>query len=48
MIIPHTLIDDQRFIRHPLELVSVGDIIEVKVLQFDAKRGRISLSMKVK
>lgn len=37
-----------RFIRHPLELVSVGDIIEVKVLQIDGKRGRISLSMKIK
>ena len=37
-----------RFIRHPLELVSVGDIVEVKVLQIDGKRGRISLSMKIK
>ncbi len=35
-----------RYVKHPLELVSVGDIIEVKVLQIDGKRGRISLSMK--
>lgn len=37
-----------RYVKHPLELVSVGDIIEVKVLQIDGKRGRISLSMKQK
>jgi uncharacterized protein len=37
-----------RFVKHPLELVSVGDIVEVKVLQIDGKRGRISLSMKQK
>jgi uncharacterized protein len=37
-----------RYVRHPLELVSVGDIVEVKVLQIDEKRGRISLSMKQK
>ena len=36
-----------RYVKHPLELVSVGDIIEVKVLQVEGKRGRISLSMKV-
>jgi uncharacterized protein len=36
-----------RYIKHPLELVSVGDVIEVKVLQVDGKRGRISLSMRV-
>jgi uncharacterized protein len=37
-----------RYVKHPLELVSVGDIVEVKVLQIDGKRGRISLSMKQK
>ena len=37
-----------RFIKHPLELVSVGDVVEVRVLQIDGKRGRISLSMKQK
>ncbi|HEX2913244.1 MAG TPA: Tex family protein [Chloroflexia bacterium] len=36
-----------RYVKHPLEVVSVGDIIDVRVLQVDAKRGRISLSMKL-
>jgi uncharacterized protein len=35
-----------RFIRNPLEVVAVGDVIEVEVLDFDAKRGRVSLSRK--
>ncbi|MBR2186409.1 MAG: RNA-binding transcriptional accessory protein [Lachnospiraceae bacterium] len=34
-----------RFIKHPLEVVSVGDIVEVTVLEVDEKKGRISLSM---
>lgn len=34
-----------RFIKHPLEVVSVGDIVDVTVLEVDEKRGRISLSM---
>ena len=34
-----------RFIRHPLEVVSVGDIVDVTVLEVDEKKGRISLSM---
>ncbi|MNX23564.1 30S ribosomal protein S1 [compost metagenome] len=33
-----------RFVRNPFEVVSVGDVMEVEVLEFDAKRGRISLS----
>ncbi len=33
-----------RFVRNPMEVVSVGDVMEVEVLEFDAKRGRISLS----
>jgi small subunit ribosomal protein S1 len=33
-------------IRHPSELVSVGDEIDVKVLDFDAKTHRISLGLK--
>ncbi len=37
----------ERFIRHPLEAVSVGDIVEVKVLQVDPVKKRISLSMKI-
>ncbi len=36
-----------RFIKHPLEAVSVGDIVEVRVLGVDAAKQRISLSMKL-
>ena len=35
-----------KFIRHPSEVVSVGDIIKVTVLDVDEKKKRISLSMK--
>ena len=35
-----------RYIKHPLEAVSVGDIVEVKVLGVDMKKKRISLTMK--
>lgn len=35
-----------RYIRNPMEVVSVGDIVKVRVLEVDAKRKRISLSMK--
>lgn len=35
-----------RFIKHPSEAVKVGDIVKVKVLGVDQKRGRISLSIK--
>lgn len=35
-----------RFIRHPSEAVAVGDVVEVWVLEVDAGRGRISLTMK--
>ena len=35
-----------RFIRHPSEAVSVGDVVKVKVLEVDEKKKRISLSMK--
>lgn len=35
-----------RFIRNPMEVVSVGDIVKVRVLEADPKRKRISLSMK--
>ena len=37
----------ERFIRHPLEAVSVGDIVEVKVLGVDLQKKRISLTMKL-
>ena len=35
-----------RFIRHPSEVVSVGDVVKVTVLEVDEKKRRISLSMK--
>jgi len=35
-----------RFVNHPMEAVSVGDIIMVRVLAVDAERGRVSLTMK--
>jgi uncharacterized protein len=35
-----------RFVKHPLDIVKVGDIVEVSVLEVDGKRKRISLSMK--
>jgi uncharacterized protein len=37
----------ERYIKHPLEAVSVGDIVDVKVLGVDLKKKRISLSMKL-
>lgn len=36
-----------RFVKHPLDVVSVGDTVQVRVLEVDRQRGRISLSMKV-
>ena len=36
-----------RYIKHPLEAVSVGDIVDVKVLDVDIAKKRISLTMKV-
>jgi uncharacterized protein len=35
-----------KFVKHPLDVVKVGDIVEVKVLEVDEKRNRISLTMK--
>ncbi len=37
-----------RYIKHPLEAVSVGDIVEVQVLDVDVPKKRISLTMKCK
>ena len=39
-------ITDKKFIKHPLEAVSVGDIVDVKVLSVDMKKKRIALTMK--
>ncbi len=35
-----------RYIKHPLEAVSVGDIVDVKVMSVDLKKKRIQLTMK--
>ena len=35
-----------RFVKHPLDVVKVGDIVDVRVLSIDEKRGKIALSMK--
>ena len=35
-----------KFIRHPSEVVAVGDVVKVVVLDVDEKKHRISLSMK--
>lgn len=35
-----------RFVKHPLDIVKVGDIVQVRILEVDSKRNRISLSMK--
>ena len=36
-----------KFIKHPLEVVSVGDVVEVKVMSVDLKKQRIQLTMKM-
>ena len=37
-----------KFIKHPSEAVSLGDVVKVKVLAVDVKKKRISLTMKFK
>ena len=39
-------ITDKKFIKHPLEVLSVGDIVDVKVMSVDMKKKRIQLTMK--
>ncbi len=34
-----------KFVKNPMEIVAVGDVIDVKVLNVDAEKGRIGLSM---
>ena len=34
-----------KYVKHPLDVVSVGDIVEVKVISVDVKKNRIGLSM---
>jgi uncharacterized protein len=36
-----------RYVKDPLEVVRVGDVIDVRVLQVDLERGRISLTLKI-
>lgn len=38
---------DKKFVKHPLEVVSVGDIVEVKVMSVDLQKKRIQLTMKI-
>jgi len=35
----------ERRVEHPLDIVSVGDIVDVRVIDVDTNKGRISLSM---
>ena len=35
-----------RYIKHPTDVLSVGDIVKVKILEVDTKKNRISLTMK--
>ena len=37
----------KKFVKHPLDVVKVGDIIDVKVIGIDLKKKRISLSLKL-
>mgnify|MGYP002859440383 CR=1 FL=1 len=37
----------ERFVKHPLDVVSVGDIVDVRVMSVDLKKQRIQLSMKI-
>ncbi|AFK87626.1 MULTISPECIES: Tex family protein [Thermoanaerobacterium] len=36
----------QKYVNHPLDVVSVGDVVKVRVIDVDVERNRISLSMK--
>lgn len=36
----------QKYVSHPLDVVSVGDVVKVRVIDVDVERNRISLSMK--
>lgn len=38
-------LSDTQFVKHPMDIVSVGDIVEVRVLSVDNEKNRISLSM---
>ena len=36
-----------KFVKDPMEVVSVGDVVDVKVIGIDLDKGRVSLSMKL-
>jgi uncharacterized protein len=38
-------LSNKKFVKHPLEVVSVGDVVEVKVISVDLGKKRIGLSM---
>ena len=38
---------DKKFVKHPLEVVCVGDVVEVKVMSVDLDKKRIQLTMKM-
>lgn len=40
-------LSNKKFVKHPLDVVSVGDVVEVKVLSVDLAKKRIQLSMKL-
>ncbi len=40
-------LSDKKFVKHPLEVVSVGDVVDVKVMSVDVKKQRIQLTMKL-
>lgn len=40
-------LSDKKFVKHPLEIVSVGDVVDVKVMSVDLKKQRIQLTMKL-
>jgi uncharacterized protein len=35
-----------KFIKHPMDIVSIGDIVKVWVLSVDGNKGRVSLTMR--
>ncbi|MBQ2894911.1 MAG: S1 RNA-binding domain-containing protein, partial [Clostridia bacterium] len=37
----------KKFVKHPLEVVKIGDIVDVKVMSVDLNKKRISLTMKI-
>ena len=43
----HISQNTEKYIKHPLEAVSVGDIVDVKVMDVDMAKKRISLTMRL-